>query len=101
MPIAWYDTKTMSAQAAVVLRFAVGPATPGMRLSRFPVRMNRPSVAISGRYGRPSGPITSSISAWNCSRTTSRKFWAPRGTSSMRRDATKATPTRMIITTHV
>jgi len=41
--------KTIRAQAAVVLRFVVGPARPGTRLMRFAVKMNRPRVAISGR----------------------------------------------------
>src|SRR5687767_10304673 len=45
--------------------------------------------------------MTSSIIAMNCSRTTSRKFWTPRGTrDSLLRPAT-ATAIRMIITIHV
>ena len=40
---------TTSAQAAVVLRLSVGPTCPGTRPIRLPTRMNRPSVAISGR----------------------------------------------------
>ena len=56
---------------------------------------------MKGRYGRPCGPITSSIIPWICSSTTSIAFWAPRGTSSSRRVAMKATPARMIITSHV
>src|SRR5262249_57718924 len=45
--------------------------------------------------------MTSSIIWLNCSSTTSRKFWAPRGTSCRLREATKATAARMIITSHV
>ncbi len=52
-PIQWYETNTISAQAAVVFRLPVGPTSPGTRLMRFPVRMNRPRVAMSGRYRRP------------------------------------------------
>src|SRR5262245_38616198 len=45
--------------------------------------------------------MTSSIIWLNCSSTTSRTFWAPRGTSCRLREATKATAARMIITSHV
>src|SRR5688572_19040743 len=45
--------------------------------------------------------MTSSIIAMNCSRTTSRKFWTPRGTSDSLLRPAIATAIRMIITTHV
>jgi hypothetical protein len=92
---------TTRAHAAVVFRLLVGMARPGTIEKRLPVRTNRPRVAMSGRYGRPSGPMTSSIIEVNCSSTTSRKFWTPCGTSATRRDARRANAVRMIMASHV
>src|SRR3972149_6138795 len=45
--------------------------------------------------------MRSSTSVTNCSRTTSKKFWSPCGTSCTRREAARGTTARTIMMSHV
>src|SRR3990170_1629227 len=59
-PITWVARKTIRASDRVVLRFAVGGRSPGMRPSTFDTKMKTAKVRTKGKYFLPLCPIVSS-----------------------------------------
>src|SRR3990172_7625392 len=59
-PITWVAKKTIRASAKVVLRFAVGGRSPGMRPSTFDTKMKTAKVSTKGKYFLPLCPMVSS-----------------------------------------
>ena len=88
----------------VTLSLLVGDMKPGTRPIMLQPKMNRPTVPMTGRYLRPSGPMVSTMSPSNSWMIISATLWRPPGTRAglreakprrrMRRAATMKTMTR-------